>query len=235
MSAASKPENARGPQLGIVVEEGLRAVLSPTHAEIVLREALQLAGTRELPHRPMALRVFIEGALFSVLGEHLSIGDALEVLTQLRGALQHVAPEMREAPPTSDIRTRGTVPQHPHSVVVATEASLVVFLLQDMLGDDVEILPVSSEAQLIDRIKRSLHPILLVVDRKHACVGPEVLPALRALRPGSEVIWWGGPSHEQLRCESALGTDVALVPTFERMRLADLGELCGSLMRSPRS
>lgn len=240
LTAVPKPDihqspDSGSPHLGMVVEEGLRAVLSPTHAEVVLREALILAGLPELPRRPMALRVFVEGALFAVLGEHLDVGDALEVLSQLRAALSHMVPEMASPPPSSDIRRRGTVPEHPRNVVVATEASLVVFLLQDMLGDDVEILPVSSEAQLLDRLRRSIYPMLLVVDRKHACVGPEVLPGLRDLRPGSAVIWWGGPSHEQLRCESALGTDVSLISTDERMRLADLGELCDSLMKHARS
>ena len=115
-------------------------------------------------------------------------------------------------------------------MLVVTQASLVVFLLQDMLGESVPIRVVSTEDELVERLARARGPLTLVVDRKHPVVGPEAAPHLRALPAGSAVVWWGGSEYEQLRVLSALDEFVTLVSTAHELRLADLGELCRSLV-----
>ncbi len=224
--AFPRTRTGRPPSVVLVVEEVLGSVLSPARVGLVLREATAAAGLQEVPAQPAALRVFVEGALFAALTEHLDVADALEILQHIRGALAHAFPPNELS---SDIRMRQGAELSPRTVLVATAASLVVFLLQDMLGEEVDILPVSSEGQLADRLRRATGPLLLLVDRQHAALG-DLRHHLSSLPAGSAVIWWGGSTAEQRGVEGALGGHVELVPTPEDLRLADLGELCRRLV-----
>lgn len=226
MEALNRQIESAPPSPVRIVEEALAAVFHPARVSKIVEDALELAGLETVPERPTTLRIFVEGALFAALSRELEISDALEVLAQVRSSLENVFDGGAGGAASSDIRAKGSGPQHPRSVLVATQASLVVFLLQDMLGESVEILPASGAAMLAERIERMTEPLLLLVDRKHPCVGMEVLRHLSKLPAGSSVIWWGGGSHESLRVESALTDHVSLVPTHDELRLADLGEMC---------
>lgn len=223
------------PSLAALVEEALGAVLSGERLREVVDEALEIADLPEIPETAAAIRVFVEGPLFSALSHRLDMPDALEVLSQLRRSLDHALrdPAEEKSELTSDVRMRrmrlDAVPST-STVLVATKASLVVFLLQDMLGDDVEILPVSSEEDLVDRLQRMPRAVLLVVDRRHPCVGPSAAGKLEALIPGSQVVWWCGQPHEQTLVEGRLGAGCELVSTREDLPLADLGQLCQELL-----
>lgn len=210
----------------------LSAILSPRRVREVLDEALRVGGTNRVPESPVSLRVFIEGPLFSVLSRHLGIGDALDIGAQLRAALAlalREAPGMTHEPDTSEVRERGAS-HAPGSlrVLVVTKASVVVFLLQDVLGESVEVVPVGSERELEDRLRRLGGVVsLVVVDRRHAAVGPEACRLLVGHAPKeTTVIWWGAQGPEQLDVEEQLQGGPRVIPTHRDMELADLGELC---------
>ena len=75
--------------LRVVVEESLATVLTKRRVKEVLERARQMAGHDEVPERPAALRVFVEGALFLALLEYLDTPRAVEALAQLGDALGH--------------------------------------------------------------------------------------------------------------------------------------------------
>lgn len=105
-----------------------------------------------------------------------------------------------------------------------------IFLLQDMFGDAVDVLPVNGEQELRDRLRRfGGHPLLVVIDRLHPCVGPGVARILRTdLSESSAVVWWGADAEEQLDVESTLAGGPRFTAAGSELSLADLGELCMS-------
>lgn len=228
--------HARGPHepsLQVVLDEALAMVLAPSRAQQVVREALELSGLTDVPKRPVALRIFVEGALFTTISRHLDIGSALEISAQIRGAL---GPALRaggvDDHPGSDIRIAKALPLHRGRAIVATSASIVVFLLQDILGDDVELMPASSEDELVDRLRRSAgQPLLIVIDRRHPCVDTRVCSTLRRqLDDRSAVVWWSAPEDELREVDAELFGGPQLIPTESEATLADLGELCRNVL-----
>lgn len=230
MASTPKQVPAAQPSPTVIVEEVLSAVLSPKRMKTVLDDACRLAGLAEVPSSPVSLRVFVEGALFSTLSRQLGIGYALDLGEQIRGALALALSDEKYAIQAgqSDIRMRtrrsaGSTLR----VLVVSRASLVVFLLQDMLGEDVEVLPISSGAELEDRLRRQAsYASLIVVDRKHPCVDPEIAAVLKRHAPESTVVWWGAHGSEREDVEMRLYGGPKLIPTQADMDLADLGELC---------
>lgn len=223
---------AKSPSAASIVEEVLSAILSPRRVREVIDEALRLGGAATVPDSPVSLRVFIEGPLFSALSRHLGIGDALDIGAQVRAALALALREEVGAavePDTSEVRERRvSAPAQGVRVLAVTKASIVVFLLQDMLGEGVEIHPVGSERALEDRLRRlGGSPSLIVIDRRHPCVGLEACRLLVGLAPRtSTVVWWGAQGPEQLEVEERLEGGPRVIPTHRDMELADLGELC---------
>jgi hypothetical protein len=216
------------------VEEVLGSILAPAQRERVLAEALELAGLEAIPETPVSLRVFVEGALFSCLSSCLDDPDALELVAQIRASLALAFRAVEDERPPSHVRQRlGPVVVAPGRVVVLTQASLVVFLLQDVLGDGVDVLPVSSLAELRDRLRRLAgQALLVIVDRKHSCVDHHVAELLASeLDASSRVIWWGSSHREQEDVTVRLYGGPSLVPSDFDLSLADLGELCRSLLR----
>lgn len=220
------------PSLGLVLNEALGMVLAPSRASQVVREALELSGLSTLPDRPVALRIFVEGALFTTVSRHLGIGSALEINAQIRDAL---GPALRASgaadPPGSDMRIARALPLHRGRVIVATSASIVVFLLQDILGD-MELMPASSPEELVDRLERSAgQPLLIVIDRRHPCVDTTVCSTLRRLLDDrSTVLWWGAPEDELHEVDTRLFGGPQLVSANLDATLTDLGELCRSAL-----
>ncbi|MCZ7686674.1 MAG: hypothetical protein M5U28_51165 [Sandaracinaceae bacterium] len=163
----------------LIVEEALGAVLAPSMLHRVLEEALRSAELTSIPDQRGALRVFLEGALFSALIQHVAVPDALEMVAQVRSALELALASAPDDRPTSDVREKITLPAPPARVIVVTSASLVVFLLADELGDDIDVVPVSTEADLVDRLQRfAERPLLVVVDRRHPAVEASVAEEL---------------------------------------------------------
>lgn len=231
--AEPKRRSARSPSAATIVEEVLSAILSPRRVKEVIDEALRLGEGATVPESPIQLRVFVEGPLFSSLSRHLGIGDALDVSAQVRAtlalALREDASHVAEAD-SSEVRERRV--SNPASgairVLAVTQASVVVFLLQDMLGDAVEVQSINSMAALEDRLRRiGAQPSLIVVDRRHPAVGPDACRILVGHTPRTAtVIWWGAQGPEQLEVEERLDGGPRLIPTHRDMELADLGELC---------
>ena len=221
--------------VGAIVEEVLSSVLAPGRRDEVLREALELASLDEVPDRPTSLRVFIEGALFATLAQKFEVSDALELVNQLRASLGPAFNTSRaEERTTSDIRSRlGVVTTAPNHVLVLTQASLVVFLLQDVLGDAVDVLPIDDRVTLRDRLRRyGGQPLLVVIDRKHPCEGPGVCDLLKAELSAESTVVWGGAGGEEIDdVQRRLEGGPRLVPCAFDLALADLGELCRATMR----
>ena len=180
----------------MIVEEVLSAILSPRRVREVLEEALRLGGVTTVPERSTPLRVFIEGPLFSALSATVGISDALDIGAQVRAALalalREDAPEPTEDA-SSEVRERRS--QAPSAEVVhvlaVTRASVVVFLLSDMLGERAEVASVDSEHALVDWLRRLRgRSVLVVIDRKHPVVGPDTCRVLVGLAsPTSTVVW----------------------------------------------
>lgn len=216
----------------MIVEEVLGAVLAPKRQRETLDEALATADLDAIPDRPSALRVFVDGALFATLARHLEVSDALELVAQIRASLDLALSTTPDDRPSSDIRDRMRLDDAPSRVFVVTQASLVVFLLQDVLGDDVEVMPVGSAATLRDRLRRfGGQPLLIVVDRKHPCAGTGICELLaEELGSSSTVVWWGAHGAESETVERLLRGGPKLVPCAFDLQLADLGDVCRGLL-----
>lgn len=214
-----------------IVEEALSVVLAPDRRSDVVFDALVIAGLTTLPERPTSMRIFVEGALFSSLAKHLGVETALEIVAQIRAALE-IALGVDDKPPRSDVRERIRIeePAGPRKALVVTQASLVVFLLQDMIGDEIEVLPINSEAELKDRMPRAGEAALVVIDRKHPCVDLDSCSVLRKLSADSTVVWWGASPLEQETLHSLLSDGPRVVACDFDLRLADLGDLCRELL-----
>ena len=218
------------------MSEALSAVFTPVVLRKVLREACQAAGLASVPDAPASLSVFLEGALLTTLTRRLGVPLALELSGQIRESLLHVfGSEVSTVHSTGEVPiskarelVRSSGPAAGYLALVVTQASLVVFLLQDQLGDAVEVLPVSGEKELQDRLRRFCgRSLLVVIDRRHPCVGPSVAHLLRReLEPTSPVIWWGADEAEMVVVEAALSGGPRLVRTSAEARLADLGSVC---------
>lgn len=232
MASRAFASSAPGPSAALIVEEVLASVLSPERRGEVIGEALGMAAIPAIPDSPASLRVFVEGALFSTLARHLEVSDALELVGQIRSALELAMDTLEDQRPTSDIHTRMSLPVGPQRVLVVSQASLVVFLLQDVVGDAVEVLPVSNTPDLRDRLRRmSGQALLVVIDRKHPCVGPGVCNLLRTeLGPDSTVIWWGAHGAEREEVARRLRGGPQAIPCDFDLRLTDLGDLCQRLL-----
>ncbi len=233
MASRALASGSSAPSAALIVEEVLATVLSPERRGELLGEALGMAALPAIPDGAGSLRVFVEGALFSTLARHLEVSDALELVGQIRSALELALDCMEEERPISDIHTRMSLPAGPQRVLVVSQASLVVFLLQDVVGDAVDVLPVSNTPALRDRLRRMAgQSLLVVVDRKHPCVGPGVCNLLRTeLGPDSTVIWWGAHGAEREDITRRLrGGPQAITCEFD-LRLSDLGELCQRLLQ----
>jgi hypothetical protein len=218
-----------------IIEEGLGMVLAPDRLWSVIDEALSQAGLDEIPERPSKLRVFVEGALFTTLARHLDASDALELVSQIRSSLELALAGTADERPFSDVHRRDTLPAPPSRVIVVTQASLVVFLLQDVLSDSADVVAINTVAELSDRLRR-LHgqPVLVVVDRKHACTDLSVCELLRVeLDSDSVVVWWGAPTSEQAEVSSLLRDGPRAIACQFDLRLSDLGDLCQRLLQSP--
>jgi len=235
VSLSDSAADGGSPSVALIVEEVLGAVLSPRRVREVLDDALRLGGLGKIPQSPVSLRVFIEGALFSTLSRQLGISSALDVGEQLRAALALALRDESlrpQGPPARrDPRTRPPTapPSEPPRVLVVSQASLVVFLLQDMLGPSIEVKSLTSESDLSDALRRgAARPTLVVVDRRHPCVGPGVCKLLGEHVPErSTVVWWAAQSDEQNDVEARMARATAqLITTAHDMDLADLGELC---------
>jgi hypothetical protein len=197
----------------------------------ILDESLRAAELTTIPERPTALRIFIEGALFATLTRHLEVADALEIVSQIRATLELALSATPDDRPTSAVRDRITLPAPPARVIVVTNASLVVFLLGDTLGDGVDVVPVSNASDLCDRVRRFRGaPLLVVIDRKHPCVDASICEMLlRELDPRSTVVWWAAePGEQELVAEQLCGGPM-LVPAEHSLPLAELGDLCRRL------
>lgn len=220
----------------VMIEEALGAILAPARRRELVGEALDAAELDAIPDEPSALRVFLEGALFSALTRHLEVRDALELVSQIRATLEIALASVPEERPRSDVRARITMPLVPRTTVVVTNASLVVFLLGDMLGDAaVDVVPVSSHAELRQRLQRmSGTPLLVVIDRKHAAVDVTACALLREeLDPRSTVVWWGASAAERTMAAAFLAGGPRVIPCESGVGLADLGELCRQLIDEP--
>ncbi len=229
VSQGSSPIDYR---LALIVEEALGAVLAPARRLEIVDEALSTAGLDAIPDQPSSLRVFVEGALFSVLARHLEVSDALELVAQIRAALELALNSTDEDRAVSDVRERITLPAPPNRTLVVTGASLVVFLLGDVIGEHVEVLAVSNEDDLRDWLRRSAgSSMMVVVDRKHPCVEPSVCELLRAeLSEQSTVVWWGAEPEEHVTVNGILAGGPRTITCDADLRLADLGELCRRLL-----
>lgn len=216
----------------VLIDEALGAVLAPVLRREVICEALEAAELDVIPSEATGLRVFVEGALFSTLTRHLEVRDALELIAQIRATLELALGAAPEEPPRSDIRARLTMPAPPSTTLVVTNASLVVFLLADMLGDGVDVVPVSRHAELRERLRHTGGaPQLVVIDRKHAAVDVSVCALLREELDGrSCVVWWGASAAERTMASAFLTGGPRLIPCEPTVGLADLGELCRTLL-----
>lgn len=234
MSLSDSADDGGSPSAALIVEEVLGAVLSPRRVREVLDDALRLGGLGEIPTSPVSLRVFIEGALFSTLSRQLGISSALDVGEQLRAALSLALRDENLRPSGSPARAPRSrpptaPPSEPPRVLVVSQASLVVFLLQDMLGPSIDVKSLASDSDLADALRRSAaRPTLVVIDRRHPCVGPGVCKVLGAHVPErSTVVWWAAQTDEQRDVEARLGgSEAHVITTAHDMDLADLGELC---------
>lgn len=215
----------------LIVEEALGAVLAPAILYEVLEEALRAAELTTIPDQPSSLRVFLEGPVFSTLTQYVSVPDALEVVAQVRSALELALASTPEERPSSEVRERITLPAPPARVVVVTSASLVVFLLADELGDDIDVVPVATAGDLMDRARRfGDRPLLIVVDRRHPAVEASVCEDLaRALHPKHTVVWWTDDPDEHEWASRQLEGGPTVVRFRRGMGLADLARLCRRL------
>ena len=212
--------------------EALGAVLAPKRRREVIEEALDAAGASMLPTSSADLRLFVDGPLFAALARHLEVSDALELVHQVRGSMALALSEV-EGAPISDIRNaRRILSPAPQRVFVATAASLVVFLLQDVLGDTVEVFPAGDLSVLEDRIRRSpAQRLLVIIDRKHPCVDRGVTSLLtRELGEDSTVIWWGAPGSESRLVGEDLRGGPRVIPCGFDTSLADLSDICRTLL-----
>jgi hypothetical protein len=216
----------------VLIDEALGAVLAPARRREVLADALDAAEIDVVPSEGPALRLFVEGALFSTLTRHLEVRDALELIAQIRATLELALGTAPDDPPRSDVRARVTIPAPPSTTLVVTSASLVVFLLGDMLGDSVDVVPVSRRTELRDRLRRTNGaPVLVVIDRKHAAVDVSVCELLRQeLDSSSSVVWWGASSAERTMATAFLAGGPRLLACEPSVGLADLGEVCRTLL-----
>ncbi|MCC6874597.1 MAG: hypothetical protein IT378_09860 [Sandaracinaceae bacterium] len=227
MPAAARRETTPSP-CEAVLHEVLGAVFAPSQRDTILHDALETAGLEDVPVLPTALRVFVEGALFTSLARWVGVDDAIELVRQTRGALEVALAST--ASPRSDIRPR---PQfvRPESVLVASHASLVVFLLQDVLGSSVEVVGAASLASLRREIAlRSGRPLLVIVDRRHPCVDVSAVEVFESLGEDSVVVWWSAMLAEQAKVRESLSSRVRLLVRDTDARLGDLGELCATLV-----
>ena len=212
-----------------IIEEVLSTVLVPDRVEKVIREALSAADLTEVPRTAVELEAFVDGALFATLARHLDIGDGLEVVTQIRASLALVL-ETDTFRPVSDVRSATRVTATARRVLVATRASLVVFLLQDVLGDEVDVFPIADETVLTKRLALEPTTGLIVVDRKHSCLETSACSLLRKLDPRATVMWWGGTSTEVQEVTRQLAGGPNLHAFAEDASLADLSDMVRALM-----
>lgn len=234
MRATIYDSPSRNP-FAVLIDEALGAVLAPSTRRDVVGEALETADLDAIPDQPADLRMFVEGALFSILARHLEVRDALELVSQLRATLELALATVPDEPPRSDVRPRITLPAPPTSALVVTSASLVVFLLGDMLGEAVDVIPITREAELRERLHRMKNiPVLAVIDRKHPAVDVAICALLREeLDPRSTIVWWGASTAERTMATAFLAGGPRMIACETEVGLADLGELCRQLLDDP--
>lgn len=226
MALAERP--ALRSALAIIVEEALGAVLAPRRCGEVVDEALEAGGLDTMPDRPMAMRIFLEGPLFSVLTRHMSVPDAIELVSQVRGALDLALSLSSDDRPVSDVRERPALPAARTSAFVVTNASVVVFLLADVLGDAVDVLTVAP-SELRGRLAVDA-PRLVIVDRRYPSVDTSICATLKRMPASGVVVWWAAEVAEQLTVGRLLRGGPRVVTTAPDLTLADLGALCRDLL-----
>lgn len=225
---------ALAPSATLIVQEVLSSVLAPHRMREVLAESLVTAGLDDLPDEVESLRSFVEGALFTTVARHLDVPDGLELVAQIRAALALAYRAEPDDRPASHIRA-GLTMARPRQVIVVSGASLVVFLLQDVLGEAIDVMPATTAPVLRDRLRRSPGPVVVVVDRKHPCVDESICELLAEELPkGSTVLWWGAHGAEIEAVRQSLcprpSEGPRLVPCALEMQLADVGDVCRALL-----
>jgi hypothetical protein len=217
----------RSHPFAVLVEEALSAVLAPARRGDVLFDAMHRAGIDEIPDHPVAMRSFVEGALFTAIARELETEQALELTSQIRATLEVAfATEVPDDRPISSVLSRTT-----RRAIIATRASLVGFLLQDALGDYVRVHVVETQRALIDQLRALREPLLVVVDRRNACVDEQSCAVLgAALDPRSTVVWWGASEEERLRVRRGLAEGPRAIVCESELRLAELGGLCRNII-----
>lgn len=214
--------------LAAVLDEALGAVLSPAMRGDVLTEAVAVAGLDAVPRDPSEMRLFLEGPLFSTLARHIAISDALELLAQVRAALELALGHADEAP-RSDVRERPWPPGAARTTaLVVTPAAEALFFLADLVGEDVDVLSVASASELRQQLSRGA-PRLVLVDRRTG-VAPDVYDVLlERLSRSTIVLLWGGAAVDRAN-DSTLAGRLRLVTTPPHLRLGELGALCQELL-----
>ncbi len=234
MQALSNPSVPTKPPLVRIVDEGLGAILAPERHTRIVDEALTLAGLEEMPGRPTALAAFVEGALFSSLSRHLEVSEALELVSQLRATME-LALKLPEDRSSVDVRERITFMAQPARALVATQSSLVFFLLQDVLGERSDVSAFVTPAELRHALRGSARqPLMVVVDRKHAgfdlCLSADLSMELDSR---DVVVWWGADQREQAEIVRVLRGGPRVIACDGDLCLADLGALCFGLLDGP--
>jgi len=184
-----------------------------------------------VPEAPVALRVFVEGALFNTLSRQLGISNALDVSEQIRGALVlALRDDLHEEASGIRLRSRSSGPLP--AVLVVSRASLVVFLLRDLLSDGAPVTQLQSLEALENHLReRRPQRALIIVDRRHPCVGVEACATLlEHATKHSTVVWWGAQEAERGEVAARLTDGPALLAADLEMDLADLGVLCRRAM-----
>lgn len=214
--------------LAAVLDEALGAVLSPGIRGDVLTEAVAVGGLDAVPRDPSEMRLFLEGPLFSTLARHIAISDALELLSQVRSALELALGHSDEAP-RSDIRERPWPARTARTTaLVVTPAAEALFFLADLLGEDVDVVSVASASELRQQLARGT-PRLVLVDRRQG-VDPQVYDVLLdRLTRSPVVLLWGGAAVDRAN-DSTLSARLRLVTTPPTLRLGELGALCLELL-----
>ena len=194
MSSDANRRYAPSPKL--IVYEALGTVFSAEQRDLILQNACRLAGLGAVPDAPNALRMFVEGALFSTLSRRLGISDALDVVAQVRGALELALRDRSASPRPPEIYEAEPDAVAPVQVLVLTEAALVVIMLQDRLGSFAEVVRVRCRDDLEDQLTALTDaPAVVIVDRRHPRQGPAAGSVLAAhCRKTCTIVWWGGGS-----------------------------------------
>jgi len=214
---------------GILVE-ALEAVVSPQRCQMLLREALGLAGLRGVPIGGQLLARFVDGPLSIVLS--LSIGSDVteQLVDQLRDILEKAdllaEPTVEPQGPRQDSLfddepTEPGITCGDLMITLATDDRDAFARMSVALGQTAQIV----RARSLFDVRQAVDG-MLVVDARKGC---PPLPELWHASKGREVLVWGAPGIDDGWLAAALASARSWIRCSEETPPEEMAYLCQCL------